>query len=328
MYDLKQCLVKYAKAFIAGIILASVILLIRNTNTGSEFEVTVKEFKFHQEMLAGPFASPKVASQESSSGFDTAIGSDCWNMRNVNSLSIHMVIVPFLQFNNVSTEKILAREAEYKYVLQKNLAHPLVQCVHVLTTNYTETLSRFKDLPNGQKLLIAEVKSVDFARDPFEYISHNLVGKDAMYANADVYLGEGFEVVDPAVMNRQKIIYALTRQVKPEERCGVNRTFSDTNMCLEQNYIGSHDVFLFHLNNTLPDDFLDTLDFRLDSSGLENVVIWLFQHNLRYCVLNPCSILELFHYHCSNVRSSTRQRVNHKLHMTGLSGYTKRLDCH
>ena len=323
MYDLKQCLVKYAKAFIACIILASVILLIRNANSDSE--VTERELKFHQEMLAGPFASPKVAGQESSS----AIGSDCWNMRNVSSLSIHMVVVPFLQFNNVSTERILAREAEYKYVLQKNLDHPLVQCVPVLTTNYTETLSRFKDLPNGQKLLIVEVKSVDFARDPFEYISTYLVGKDAMYANADVYLGEGFELVDPAVMNRQKIMYALTRQVKPEERCGVNRTHSDTNICLEKKYLGSHDAFLFRLNNTLPDDFLDTLDFRLDSSGLENVVIWLFQHNLRYCVLNPCSILELFHYHCSNVRNkATRQRVNHKLHMSGLSGYTKRLDCH
>ena len=89
MYDLKQCLVKYAKAFVACIILASVILLIRNTNSDSE--VTERELKFHQEMLAGPFASPKVAGQESSS----AIGSDCWNMRNVSSLSIHMVVVPF-----------------------------------------------------------------------------------------------------------------------------------------------------------------------------------------------------------------------------------------
>ena len=57
-----------------------------------------------------------------------------------------MVIVPFLHFTNVSTEKILAREAEYKYVLQNNLNHPLVQCVHVLTTNYTNTFKKFKDL--------------------------------------------------------------------------------------------------------------------------------------------------------------------------------------
>ena len=274
------------------------------------------------EMLAGPVISPKVATFTS----HDYTGSDCWNMRNVNSLSIHMVVVPFLHFNNVSTEKVLAREAEYKYVLQKNLAHPLVQCVHVLTTNYTETLSRFKDLPNEQKLLIAEVKSVDFARDPFEYISHNLVGRDAVYANADIYLGEGFELVDPAVIDRQKILYALTRRVKAEERCGTKSTYTDTDKCLGAPYIGSHDSFLFRLNQPLSDDFLAKLEFVLASWGFENVVIWLFQHKLRYCVLNPCSILETFHYHCSNVRNHvTRRRVNSK--MSGTSHFTKSLDC-
>ena len=50
-------------------------------------------------------------------------------------------------------------------------------------------------------------------RDPFEYFSLHLVGKDAMYANADIYLGDGFDLVDPEVMSHQNIMYALSRQV-------------------------------------------------------------------------------------------------------------------
>ena len=246
-------------------------------------------------------------------------------------LSIHMVVVPFLDYTNISTENILAREAEYKYVLQKNLDHPLVQCVHVLTTNYTETFKKFQDLTNRHKMLVKEVESVDLTRVPFEYISQNLVGEDAMYANADIYLGEGFELVDPAVMIRQKIMYALTRQVKPEERCGVNRTFTDTDKCLEAPYIGSHDVFLFRLKKSLPDTFLKELEFKLPSLGMENVIVWHFQHKLGYCVLNPCSILESFHYHCSNVRSRDtnspiKVRVDTR-NNKGLAPFTTSLNC-
>ena len=242
-----------------------------------------------------------------------------------------MVVVPFLHFDNVSTEKILAREAEYKYVLQKNLDHPLVNRVHILTTNFSETLKKFKDLTNSSKLLIVEVKSANSTRDPFEYISRNLVGRDAMYANADIYLGEGFELVDTGVMRKQKIMYALTRRVKPEDRCGVNRTYTDTDKCLEDDYHSSHDVFLFRLNEPFPNETLEALDFKLPSLGMENVIIWHFQHKLGYCVLNPCSILESFHYHCSDVRSRDlnsviKVRVNTRKN-TGRAPFTTSLNC-
>ena len=160
------------------------------------------------------------------------------------------------------------------------------------------------------KLLITKIDRVNSTLIPFEYISKNLVGKYAMYANADIYLGNGFELIDPAVMNRQKIMYALTRRVKPEDRCGASRTYTDTDKCLELPYGYSHDVFFFRLNEPIPEKYLKELDFKLPSLGMERVIIWLFKFKLGYCVLNPCSVLESFHYHCSNLRSRDLKSKN------------------
>ena len=246
--------------------------------------------------VAKPMSTPPKPNSLSVASL-SQMGSECSTSRSQNgSLSIHMVVVPFLNFN-ITNERIEAREAEYKHVLQKNLAHPLVQCVHLLTTNYTETAQRFKDLTGRSRMLVSEVGSIDLARDPFEYISKNLLGRDAMFANADIYLGKGFERVDPTLMDKEKIVYALTRRVAQEDRCGAERSYTDTDKCMEAKYIGSHDVLFFRLHEPLSEEFLEPLGFDLVSPGIENVLIWLFRKRLKYCPLNPCSVLEAFHYH-------------------------------
>jgi hypothetical protein len=72
------------------------------------------------------------------------------------------------------------REKEYLTVLQRNLRHDLVRCIHVLTTNAEETWQHFRkvDLPKNNKLLVSELKSIEKVQDAFEYISRNLVGRD------------------------------------------------------------------------------------------------------------------------------------------------------
>ena len=92
----------------------------------------------------------------------------------------------------------------------------------------------------------------------FEYISQNLVGKNVMFISGDIWLGRGFDQVDPIVMRKQKIMYAITRQVTHnEERCGRK------DLCLEENYIGCHDTFLFYLHEPMPEGALQPLDFQL-----------------------------------------------------------------
>ena len=143
----------------------------------------------------------------------TSVGSECFSAKtDNNTLSIHMVIVSYY----ASKKKITEREKGYKLVLKKNLAHPLVQCVHLLTINHSETYERFKDVGNSNKMLISEVKSVNKARDPWDYISDRLLGRDVMFASADVYLGRGFEKIDPVTMDREKIMCAISRHMAPE----------------------------------------------------------------------------------------------------------------
>ena len=237
-----------------------------------------------------------------------------------NFLSIEMVVVPFLRYN--TTEKaILEREEEYKTVLQRNLDHGLVSHIHVLTTDASWTRQRLSDLTNHGKLIVAEVKSIDMTRDPFDYISRNLVGKDVIFASADIYLGHGFDLVNPVVLSQKKIMYALTRQISKQDKC------QPVDLCLEKKYIGCHDVFLFHLTEPLSEnDFLRDLQFDLVSPGIENIVIWLFHNRLKYCVLNPCAILETFHLHCSGLRNKGgKPRVN--IDRSGLAPFTNKMVC-
>ena len=266
----------------------------------------------------------KVVSGEDQDSIAAVTATNACSSVNLNdsqkTLKMDLVIVPY--FSYFSDDKLFEREKEYLTVLQRNLKHDLVRCIHVLTTNAEETWQHFKkaDLPKNNKLLISEVKSVEMVRDAFEYISQNLVGRDVMFVNADIWLGSGFDRIDPQVMRKQRIMYTLTRHVTEEERCG------GTNMCTEDRYIGSHDSFLFHLTEALPKSVLKHLNFRLPSWGMENVLIWLFQNDLKYCTLNPCSILETFHLHCSGLRNhEQRPRVDKGI--SGRSPFTKSLVC-
>ena len=225
------------------------------------------------------------------------------------SLAIHMVIVPFLRYG-ANENATLEREMDYKLCLTRNLAHPQVQQVHILTINSTDTSVRFREFTNNSKLVIAEVKSVDVARDPWDYISQNLVGKDVIFANADIYLGKGYDKIDPTIMNQQKIMYSLSRHVAPEHYVMCKKKSSRyyfKDLCSW--YKGAHDMFMFRLHEALPEEFYQKLPFNLISYGMENRVIWLFQNVLKYCVLNPCSILEIFHYHCSSLRNNKNSKV-------------------
>ena len=260
-----------------------------------------------------------VANSETLASAKTAKSIDDNSEEAASSLNINLVIVPYFRYNATKTA-VLEREKEYMTVLQRNLDHHLVSLIHVLTTNTEETLHHLDKfiLPNSKKLLISEVKCIDHMRDVFDYISENLVGKDVMFLNADIYLGGGFDSIDPLVMRQQKIMYALTRRVTEEERCGVR------DMCIESKYVGSHDAFLFHLAKAVPENALEFLNYTIPSSGMENVLIWVFQM-LGYHTLNPCSLVEVFHLHCTGLRNYHHRPKVNSFYNTGLSPFTEKL---
>ena len=164
-----------------------------------------------------------------------------------------LVIIPYFVHATASEKALRDREKEYMTALQRNLNHNFVRRIHLLTTNAKEAaqrLERFK-LSNQSKLLTIEVTGIEHTRYAFDYISQNLVGKDVMFVNADNYLGSGFDRVDPAVMCENKIMYALTRRANKEETPCEKKDF-----CVDQRYAGSHDAFLFHLAEPIPESAL------------------------------------------------------------------------
>ena len=237
-------------------------------------------------------------------------------------LSINMVIIPFFDYDTRDQKLLTARKHEYKYVLQKNLAHPLMQFIYVLTTNTSQTSEIYEDLIYHDKVIVHELPSLYDTRAPFEFISQKLLSKDVLFNNADVYLGEGFENVDPAVMDEQNIFYSISRHAAPESKCQLRGKCTP--------YGGSHDAFLFRLHRPLPEAFFQDLKFPFCASGMENVLNWLFESQLQMCVLNPCRSLYIYHYHCSKLRMlKPRQRVNNRpeFRNRGIPPPTKKLVC-
>ena len=235
---------------------------------------------------------------------DTTLPSCSPASRNGSVLAINMVMMPFLSYG-AATNATLERERDYKVCLKKNLAHPQVQYIHLLTTNATKMQTAFKEFTNNSKLIIIEVESVNNTGDVFRYISQNLLGRDAMFANADIYLGDGFDKIDPAIMAEQNIMYAISRHSAPEQNtlCGnKKKDYHSNDMC--KKYITSHDAFLFRLHEPLANEFFRYTNFTFPTPGTEGRVMWTFVNVLKYCVLNPCSILDTFHFHCSQLRTN------------------------
>ena len=75
-----------------------------------------------------------------------------------------------------------------------------------------EEYLRGLDLPNRHNVVVVESNQWDTTKGIFQYISDNLADKDVMYANGDIYLGNGFEKVDVNVLRKKNIFYALSRQ--------------------------------------------------------------------------------------------------------------------
>ena len=225
-------------------------------------------------------------------------------------LTINMVIIPFFDYDTRDQKRLTERKHEYKYVLRKNLAHPLMQFIHVLTTNTSQTSEIYEDLIYHDKLIVHELPSLYDSRAPFEFISQKLLGKDVLLNNADVYLGDGFENVDPAVMDEQNILYSISRHVAPESKC------RDMDKC--NDYLGSHDVFLFRLHRPLPEAFFQELsvlpEWKTFSIGYLKVSC--------KCASSTHVDHYIYHYHCSKLRMSKPRRRVHEIPRFRNKGHT------
>ena len=154
-------------------------------------------------------------------------------------------------------------------------------------------------------------------KDAFQYASDNLLHRNVMIMNADCYVDKGFEQLNESILSN-KTMYALTRHETPENKrvCKV-RDFCGP----KSHYMGSHDAFLFRLLVPLPSQLLDSIDYRPNIRGIEQVLIYYFKKYVQFDIKNPCKILYIVHHHCSKERNMTDrsiqgQRVDSYLQIT------------
>ena len=175
-----------------------------------------------------------------------------------------------------------------------------------------------QNLPGDWKLIFHFLGRRMYYKDAFEYASNNLLRRNIMVMNADCYVDKGFEQLDESILNR-KTMYALTRHETPEnvrlckaeDFCGPKAT-----------YMGSHDAFLVRLLEPLPSQLLDSIDYRPNMLGIEQVLIFNFHKYVQFNTKNPCKILYIVHHHCSETRDNTQQTVEGKRldHLLGITG--------
>ena len=142
-------------------------------------------------------------------------------------------------------------------------------------------------------------------KDAFHYASKQLLRRNVMIMNADCYVDKRFERLDESILNR-KTMYALTRHETPANvrLCNARDFCGPT-----AKYIGSHDAFLFRLLVPLPSPLLDSIDYRPNIVGIEQVLIFNFHKYERFEIKNPCKILHIVHHHCSGVRNREERSI-------------------
>jgi len=145
-------------------------------------------------------------------------------------------------------------------------------------------------------------------KDAFQYASNNLLRRNVMIMNADCYVDKGFERLDESILNR-KTMYALTRHETPENKllCKT-RDFCGP----KSHYMGSHDAFLFRLLVPLPSQLLDSIDYRPNIRGIEQVLIFYFKKYVQFDIRNPCKILYIVHHHCNLERNMAERSIQGK----------------
>lgn len=93
----------------------------------------------------------------------------------------------------------------------------------------------------------------------------------------------------------QRICYFLTRHEL------------DMSKPLIDNYLGSHDAFIFYVN-TLKQNLLNNTDklqyinYIQNTHGIESVLVLFFKEQLNYSIKNPCMQIILKHHHTTNHR--------------------------
>jgi hypothetical protein len=207
---------------------------------------------------------------------------------------------------DTNRSRLWQRQEEIEETLQKNLNHTLVTTVHLLVNQPSaeQRLSE-QNFHNKHKIFVHRINALPKYRDFFDYVNDRLQNQLVVITNMDIYLGEGFEMINKTFLVKSNISYALTRHGRQEKRCnmGGKRGYCGS-------YFGSHDTYIFVLTQPLDESVLAEFDYNMHVMGSDNRMVWILKNRMKKKPLNPCKYLKTYHNHCVGIHGSVRTRIS------------------
>jgi hypothetical protein len=208
---------------------------------------------------------------------------------------------------DTNRSRLWQRQEEVEETLQKNLNHTLVTTVHLLVNQpLAEQRLSEQNFHNKHKIFVHRINALPKYRDFFDYVNNRLQNQLVVITNMDIYIGEGFEMINKTFLVKTKTSYALTRHGRQEKRCNMGGKHGYCGV----SYFGSHDTYIFVLTQPLDESVLADLDYHMNVLGAENKLIWVLRNRMRRRLLNPCKYLKTYHNHCVDIRGSVQPRIN------------------
>jgi hypothetical protein len=193
------------------------------------------------------------------------------------------------KYNNLLDNE---RTNELIQALMNNLNSDIIKKIH-LFIDENDTLEKLNEIKsnniNSDKIVIIYINKQPTYHDFFNYSLNNLPNQICMISNSDIYLNL-YDINLINLLNYEKYCYALTRYEY------------DMKNPLIDNYLGSHDCYIFNskfLDNRI---ICENTNFKQNLPGIETRIIKSFC-DLNYKVFNPCKQIKIVHLHKTNLRN-------------------------
>ncbi|CAB4043079.1 Hypothetical predicted protein [Paramuricea clavata] len=208
---------------------------------------------------------------------------------------------------DTNRSRLWQRQEEIEETLQKNLNHTLVTAVHLLVDQPSaeQRLSE-QNFHNKHKIFVHRINALPKYRDFFDYVNDRLQNQLVVMLNMDIYLGEGFEMLNKTFLVEYNTSYVLTRHGRQEKMCNMAGRPGYCGV----SFIGSHDAYIFVLTQPLEESVLVELDYYMNVYGAENKLVWVLRNKMKRRLLNPCKYLKTYHNHCVDIIGNARTRIN------------------
>lgn len=200
---------------------------------------------------------------------------------------------------NLITSFYLSKNIERQKELDESLINNnnciYISKIHLFLDN--EECSEYlnKIINDRSKIVIIRIGNQPLYSDLFQY-ANTLPNEICMISNSDIWLKEiKKDYLINTLQQNSNIVYSLTR-------------YEHDNSCpLIDDYMGSHDVFMF--KSPINSDIIRRINHPQNVWGSENVLLYEL-NKFGYRIYNPCRSIIIVHEHKSNERNDDRIRIN------------------